>query len=223
MSRLARALAALGLAAILSGGAGCGGDPRYTLVVEVVADDGKPLPGVKVTLGDGTVGITDDLGQLRRRVAGEEGSRFAVTVEPPVGYNPVGAGKGAVVLRHLVDADGQGKKPIEFQVKLAPTTRTYAILVRTSTAGIPVVAFGTRKATTNRAGVAMFLYEGTPGEQLSVKLDTTDRPSLSPQNPTTTFQLPSRQQAFVVKEHFTSAPIRVSRPKPKRFVGPRPL
>jgi hypothetical protein len=211
------------LAVALAIGGGCSEERRYTLVVQVTTDDGKPLAGVPVKLGDGTRGTTDDLGQLRRRVAGEEGSRFAVSVEAPAGYAVAGGARsGGVVLRHLVDADNGAKSlPVEYRVKLAPTTRTYAVLVRAGVPNLPVLAFGAEKATTNRSGVAMFLYQGTPGEQLTVKIDTSSAPRLQPQNPTTTFQLGNKMQAFVIKERFTAAPERRG-PRVRR-VGPKRL
>lgn len=198
----------------------CGDGRKFTVIVEVQSDDGKPMPAVPVKLGDGTRGLTNEMGQLVRRVVGEEGARFPVVVEPPRGYALVGKARNAVVLRHLEDESGRSR-PIEFQVKLAPTRRKYAVLVRAGTPGLPVETFGERRAVTNREGVAMFLYEGTPGEQLTVKLDTSSNPRLVPQNPVATFQLGNKSQAFVVKEHFTLTPEK-KRPKIRR-IGPHRL
>ena len=198
---------AIAIGALLLFGA-CGDEKKFTLVVSVISDDGKPIADVPVKLGDGTRGVTDEGGQLRRRVIGEEGQRFTVAVDPPKGYGFVGTPKPAVVLRHLVDLEGGSGKslPIEFSVKLAPSTRTYAVLVRSNAPGLPVEAFGDAKATTNSKGVAMFLYTGTPGEALTVKLDTSALPRLQPQNPPMTFQLGSKQQAFVFRQTFTQLP-----------------
>jgi hypothetical protein len=78
------------------------------------------------------------------------------------------------------------------------------VLVRAGVPGIPVETFGTQKAVTNGKGVAMFLYEGTPGDELQVKLVTDGRPDLMPRNPTQSFLLATRSEAYLVKEHFTA-------------------
>jgi hypothetical protein len=51
----------------------------------------------------------------------------------------------------------------------------------------------------------MFLYDGTPGDELQVKLVTEGRTDLRPQNPTQSFLLAARSEAYLVKEHFTVA------------------
>jgi len=78
------------------------------------------------------------------------------------------------------------------------------VLVRVGVPGIPVETFGTQQAVTNGKGVAMFLYEGTPGDELQVKLVTDGRPDLLPRNPTESFLLATRSEAYLVKEHFTA-------------------
>ena len=78
------------------------------------------------------------------------------------------------------------------------------MLVRAGVAGIPVETFGTQQAVTNDKGVAMFLYEGTPGDELQVKLVTDGHPDLMPRNPTESFLLASRSEAYLVKERFST-------------------
>ena len=110
------------------------------------------------------------------------------------------------MLRRLGDIEGGGGHPlpIEHVVKFAPLQRQYAVLVRAGIAGLPVETFGTQQAVTNDKGVAMFLYEGTPGDELQVKLVTDARPDLMPRNPTQSFLLATRSEAYLVKEHFTA-------------------
>jgi hypothetical protein len=69
--------------------------------------------------------------------------------------------------------------------------------------------------------VALFLYEGAPGDELQVKLDTDGHPELRPQNPQQSFLLATRSEAYLFKEHFT-----VTRPPKKhgpRRIGPTRL
>ena len=67
----------------------------------------------------------------------------------------------------------------------------------------------------------MFLYEGTPGEELQVKLVTEGRADLRPQNPTQSFLLATRSEAYLVKEHFTAT--KKAAKKHPTHVGPKRL
>jgi hypothetical protein len=193
------------------------------VVVTTITDDGKPLAELPVTLGKSLAGKTDADGKLKVRVVGKEGQRIPVGITPPKGYR-LAAPPSALVLRRLVDIEGSSGHPlpIEHTVKLSPLQRQYAVLVRVGVAGLPVETFGTQQAITNERGVATFLYTGAPGDELQVKLDTSAHPELRPQNPTSSFLLAQRSEAYVVKEHFT-----VERPKVKHHapvhVGPKRL
>lgn len=199
----ARAVATLLVAAALA--AGCSEEEgRFPLVITTETDDGQPLAALPVTVGRSPAGTTDASGKLKLRVVGKEGARVAVTVATPKGYRAASTGS-AVVLRRLSDIEGGSGRPlpIEHVVKFAPLQRQYAVLVRAGVPGIAIETFGTRQAVTNDKGVAMFLYEGTPGDELQVKLVTDGRPELQPKNPTQSFLLATRSEAYLVKEHFT--------------------
>jgi hypothetical protein len=196
--------------------AGCAEEEnRFPVVITTTTDDGKPLPDLPVTVGKTPAGKTDAEGRLKLRVLGKEGARVLVTVATPKGYRPAG-GDGAIVLRRLTDIEGGGGRalPIEHAVRFAPLQRQYAVLVRVGVPGIPVETFGTQQAVTNPQGVAMFLYQGAPGDELQVKLVTDGHPDLRPQNPTQSFLLAQRSEAYLVKEHFA-----VQRPPPKKHHG----
>ncbi len=211
------------LCALFASLAGCADEQgRFPVVVITTTDDGRPLPDLPVTIGRGLAGKTDADGKLKVRVVGKEGARVTVTVATPKGYRPAST-ENAVVLRRLSDIDGGGGRPlpIEHVVKFAPLQRQYAVLVRTDAPGLPVETFGTRQAVTNDKGVAMFLYEGTPGDELQVKLVTDARPDLRPQNPTQSFLLAQRSEAYLVKEHFATTK-KEHKKKPAR-VGPKRL
>ncbi len=196
---------ALAVAAV-AGCAGCAEEEgRFPVVVSTETDDGQPLPDLPVTVGRTPAGRTDASGKLKMRVVGKEGARVTISVETPKGYRAAST-SNAVVLRRLGGIDGTSGHPlpIEHVVKFAPLQRQYAVLVRTGIPGIPVETFGTQQAVTNGKGVAMFLYEGTPGDELQVKLVTDGRPDLLPRNPTQSFLLATRSEAYLVKEHFTA-------------------
>ena len=213
----------LPLVILIAAAAGCTEEEsRFPVVVTTTTDDGQPLPDLPVTVGKTPAGRTDASGRLKMRVVGKEGQRVAITVPTPKGYRPASTAN-AVVLRRLGDIEGGGGKPlpIEHVVKFSPLQRQYAVLVRAGVAGIAVETFGTRQAVTNDKGVAMFLYEGTPGDELQVKLVTDDHPDLVPHSPTQSFLLATRSEAYLVKEHFSS----MKKPAHKKHgpSGPRRL
>jgi hypothetical protein len=204
---LTSALGLVAAVAVIGLVAGCAEEEgRFPVVVNVISDDGAPLPGITVAVGKTPAGKTGPDGKLKMRVVGKEGSRVAISVATPKGYR-VASTANAVILRRLADIDGTGGRtlPIEHVVKFAPLQRQYAVLIRTDQPNLTVETFGTRQAVTNARGVAMFLYDGTPGDELQVKLVTEGRTDLRPQNPTQSFLLAARSEAYLVKEHFTVA------------------
>ncbi|MCU1278737.1 MAG: hypothetical protein JWM53_2283 [bacterium] len=216
-------LASLALVALLLVAAGCADEEgRFPVVVTTETDDGQPLADLPVTVGRTPAGKTDAAGKLKMRVVGKEGARVAISVATPKGYRAASTAS-AVVLRRLSDIGNGSDRPlpIEHVVKFTPLQRQYAVLVRAGISGIPVETFGTKQAVTNDKGVAMFLYEGTPGDELQVKLVTDGRPDLQPKNPTQSFLLAMRSEAYLVKERFTVAKKVVH--KKKGPSGPRRL
>ena len=214
--------AVLGLLGAVTAGGCSEEDARFPVVITTETDDGQPLADLPVTVGRSPAGKTDATGKLKLRVVGREGARVAITVAVPKGYRAASTA-GGVVLRRLTDIEGGSGRPlpIEHVVKFAPLQRQYAVLVRTGIAGIAVETFGTKQAVTNDKGVAMFLYEGTPGDELQVKLVTDGRPDLQPKNPMQSFLLATRSEAYLVKEHFAVAKKAVH--KKHGPVGPRRL
>jgi hypothetical protein len=197
----------LALALLLAAAAGCTEEEgRFPVVITTETDDGQPLADLTVSVGRTPAGKTDANGKLKMRVVGKEGARVSIGVATPKGYRALSTGN-AVVLRRLSDIGGGSGRPlpIEHVVKFAPLQRQYAVLVRAGISGLAVETFGTKQAVTNDKGVAMFLYEGTPGDELQVKLVTDGRPDLMPKNPMQSFLLATRSEAYMVKEHFTVA------------------
>ncbi|MDB4966332.1 MAG: hypothetical protein JWN44_2021 [Myxococcales bacterium] len=206
--------------------AGCAEEEgKFPVVVNVVSDDGAPLADLPVIVGKTPAGKTGPDGKLKMRVLGKEGSRVAISVATPKGYRAVSTAN-AVILRRLADIEGAPggsghTLSIEHVVKFAPLQRQYAVLIRTDQPNVTVETFGTRQAVTNDKGVAMFLYDGTPGDELQVKLVTEGRADLRPQNPTQSFLLAARSEAYLVKEHFTVA--KKAAKKRPTHVGPKRL
>lgn len=181
---------------------------RFPVVVTVATDEGEPMPGLPVAVSGAGSRVTDPQGRVRMRIEGREGTQLTIAVAAPRGYR-VDPATTQVVLRRLVRVDGRSRHilPLEQTVRLIPVERKYAILVRAGIAGLPIEAFGLAKGVTNSAGVAMFTYVGTPGDELKVRISTVDHPELRPQNPLSTVVLGAKSDAYVVKEKF-AAPVR---------------
>ncbi len=187
--------------------------PCFPVIVRTMTDDGKPMPSVSVKINN-TPGTTDSEGKWAVRLTGQEGSEVPISAEAPKGYRIVStklAPQKGVVLRKVVGIDGK-LVPVEHTIKLAPLERTYAILVKTGFAGLPVETFGHKQVTTGEKGTASFLYRGTPGDELQVRISTADYPLLRPSNPTQTFILGQQSDAYVVQTKFAT-PKPVAAPK----------
>jgi hypothetical protein len=118
------------------------------------------------------------------------------------------------VLRYMIDLAGHRDRtlPIESTIKLEPVVRRYAVLVDAGVAGLPVEVFGQPRTITNSRGVAVFLYDGVPGDELRVALNTDGSP-FKPKHPSTTFMLAARPDVYVFKEHFETPPAPKAPPK----------
>ncbi len=111
--------------------------------------------------------------------------------------------------------------PVEHIIRLTPTERLYAVLVRAGIPQLPVEARGVQQAVTDASGVAAFLYRGAPGAELKVRLVTSSRPELRPRNPSFSFVLAPHPEAYVVRERFAkrhrNGARRLRRAGPRRF------
>jgi len=214
-----RLVLALALLSACSDGSG-----RFPVSISVVADDGTPFSDMPVNFNNTVGGRTGADGKLRTHVLGKEGQKIAVSIAMPKGYKQSSTAASSLVLRHLVDTTDNGRTlPVEHTIKLSPLVRQYAVLVRAGQPGLPVEAFGAEQAVTNSEGVAMFLYTGTPGDELQIKLATTAHPELRPQNPSSSFVLGQKPDAYVVKEHFTIYKAPVKKVHKPAHVGPKKL
>ena len=201
-------------------------NPSFPVIVRTLADDGKPMAAVQIKIAN-TIGATDAEGKWAVRLSGLEGSEVPISAEPPRGYRIVSihaAAQKGVVLRKVVGVDGK-LVPVEHTIKMAPLERTYAVLVKTGFAGLPVETFGHKQVLTGESGTASFLYHGTPGDELQVRISTADHPLLRPTNPTQTFVLGQQSDAYVVQTKF-AMPKPVAAPKVNRKpikLGPKRL
>lgn len=197
-------LAAAAALALATGGC-AKPQPMFNVIINTVDDTGKALAGVALDV-DGRPHKSDLDGRVRLMVHGDEGTKLTVKVTPAKGWKLTAPFDG-VVLLYMIDLAGHRDRtlPIESTVHLEPIVRRYAVLVDAGVAGLPVETFGQQRTMTNSRGVAVFLYDGVPGDELRVSLNTTGSP-FKPPNPSTTFMLSPHPDVYVFKEHFETPP-----------------
>jgi hypothetical protein len=171
----------------------------FDLVVRVVDVDGAPVVGAPITVGKQPLGSTDGSGVLRRMLNLQEGMTLPLSVTAPPAYKPIEP--VPVVMRRISGLNG-ATLPTEQELQLEPRETTHVVLVRTGVAGLPILAFGEQRAVTDASGAAMFAYHGEPGEEVPVRIDTSQHKELMPQNPTSSFVLSARADAHLIQERF---------------------
>jgi hypothetical protein len=180
----------------------------FPVSVMVYTDEGRPFPGMQLTIGDKKC-RTDASGHCNVGLVSTEGARIKILEDVPKGYNKVSK-KDTVVMQRLTDIKRSGEQlPIEHIIVVAPTVRHYAILVDAQYPGLSIQTFGAQRAVTNSKGVAMFVHEGVPGDELKVTVSTAERGDFLPPNPVTNFKLSAHSDAYVVRERFTIKPPKV--------------
>jgi hypothetical protein len=110
-----------------------------------------------------------------------------------------------VLLRPIAE---RGKRP-EYHVLCPPLTRNLVLAVRASNGpNLPVRYLGKEIARTDSAGAAHALLKVSPGDTLTLTLDTSENAALMPQQPELKVTVPERDDIVVFDQTFT-------RPKPK--------
>jgi len=178
----------------------CSKPPPFAVLITTVDEQGHPLAAVPVRIGAQQLSSDAD-GHAQALILGEEGTRIPLTLSAPEGYRLTGGNDGIVLRRIYAPGGGGSLLPVERTVRFESLLRNYAVLIDGGVAGLPVQTYGNRRAVTNKLGIAGFLYQGMPGDELRVELDTSGT-RLRPANPSTTFVLPEHADAFVWHEQF---------------------
>jgi hypothetical protein len=196
--------------------AGCAQPPPRPFDVEVRAlnDEGEPLRGVGVKINGKEAGVTDGSGVLILRRHEAEGEHLSVTADPPRGYRLAGELRPLVLRRIARMVSGAMRElPTEYVIRFGALRRKYAVLVDVGEPDLPVEVFGAEQAVTNSRGVASFLYEGSPGDELAVRVSCEKNPELVPQVIAGNFMLAPRSEAYLVQGRFVPKPKTQARPK----------
>jgi hypothetical protein len=202
----------------------CGGSDTTVEIparVRATVDGETPIAGVTVSTRGGALGETDADGVLAVGLRGAEGAVVPLIASCPGGYRVVHA-PGAVTLRAVRTLDESQPAALELSVECAPILRTAVLVVRAAGHGdLPVLVDDDEVTRTNEGGVAHVAFRAHAGTRFSVRLDTTERPDLRPQNPRAVFVVPDAPEMFVYDQPFeTGAPDRPVTPRRRRRGAP---
>ncbi len=198
--------------------AGCSAPPPrpFDVVVRALNDEDEPLRNAPVKVNGKEVGATDASGVLLLRRPEAEGSSLTISVAAPAGYKPAEPPRPLVLRRITRKIGGVVRElPVEQVFRFSALRRQYAVLVDVGEPDLPIEVFGARKAVTNSRGVASFLYEGAPGEELAVRVSCDSNPKLQPQVIAGNFVLASRSEAYLVQGRFSPLAKKAPPPAPK--------
>ena len=208
----------LGMASLLACVAcdrAAGSTKLIEVTISVRADRSVPLSGVPVRVDGDLAGRTDRAGLLRIELASS--LRREVRLEPicPEGYRQPDRPS---VLRLLSYTGEDAHSGLELELTCRPARRRAVFIVRAIGApGIPIRLDGDVVERTNRDGVAHFSRSALPGTEYLVELDAAEHPELLPRRTAHRFELPDRDELFVVEQKFEPG-----RPARKSRVLPRP-
>ena len=209
---------ALGCALLAIGACASKQPSKGEVVVRVETDPGQPLAAAKISRDELLLGETDASGTAQLGLAGLPGERVALQVSCPDGYRspdkPV-----SVVLRPLLEA---GRKA-EYRVACPPLLRSLVIAVRAQNGpNLPVKYLGKEIARTDASGACHAVLKLTPGETVTVTLDTSaaEHAKLMPQSPVLKLTVPPRDEVVVFDQTFTRELDEPVRHKKKQIVGP---
>ncbi|MBL8715392.1 MAG: hypothetical protein JNL79_05320 [Myxococcales bacterium] len=210
----------LPLLGVVAGSIGCGDSlavkpkPALEVVVKVTSDPSKPLEGAKVVYAGKTIATTDETGQAKLTLNGNDGDSYEVTIKCPTGFqSPT---KSTVIpLRRL-----EGSTP-EYDVTCPPTTRTAVVAVRAENgAFLPIKHLGRVVGRTDGAGAATVLLKDVEADTpIELVLDTTEKGMevLRPQNPSSpAFLLKRGDEVFTFDQKF-----QIEAPKVKVWYAPK--
>ena len=176
--------------------------PEHHFVIRALSD-GVPVPGATVITNGQRSGETDEDGEVRVGLTGPNGALVSLDVECPDGF------RSPTDVRPLRLQTFEGLSPeheqqvIRRTVTCLPTERGAAFVVRTvGFTDLPILIRGREVARTDASGAAHFSLRLRPNRSVRVRIDTSARPELRPQNPESTVQMPDRDELFILDQPF---------------------
>ena len=212
---------ALVLLAVMVGA--CGEDPTavsgYSVTVLAESEPGQRLAGVTVALAGSPLGKTGDNGLLQATVNAKEGAVLEVSYTCPDGYRASTDSKSTLVLRRFSSVDKESGAGLQKRVRCLPELRRYALVVIADrVGGLPVMLEDKSLGITGEHGVLHHVGEAKPGTSLSIRIDTSSRPDIKPQNPTFHFDVVDSTEIYTFKKSFEVEKKRLRRKPGKRKI-----
>ncbi len=192
----------------------------HQVLVRVESEPGQPLAGAVISRAGRELGASQADGIVALGLTGVPGEVVELSTACPSGYRapekPL-----SVALRQLAD---RTRKP-EYKVLCAPLLRSLVIAVRAPNAvNVPLRYLGKELARTDESGAAHALLSVSPGEIVTVTLDTSgeEHAALMPQHPELKLSMPEHDEVAVFDQAFTrTEPARKKRTTARR--GPTRL
>ena len=187
------------------------GDSSFALTISVRAEL-EPLAGVRVFAGDALLGTTGDAGALPLALSGTEGERVPLRIECPASYQspqPLVVG-----LWH----PSEGAAAPTFEVECTPSVHCFVVGIAAQNGPqLPVSYLSQHVGRTDEQGVAHVQVCAPSHEQVSLTLDTSERPELRPQHPALTFVAGESSELVLLQLELTEAR------RARRQRAPRPI
>lgn len=203
----------------------------FVILIESRSNDFRPVQGLSVmSMARNEVARTDADGRALFSVVGREGETADFLVQPPPGLLLAEGGeRRRVVLKRLRALSGgySSVNIVDHGVKLRRRKLPFVVLLATNQfRDLPVTVFGVERTRLNSRGVAMFLHEGMPGDELTVTILTEGNPLIAPVSPSKTFVLPDTpsqlfwRQDLTVRKVNTPPPVKKNNGKKRSFPTP---
>ncbi len=175
----------------------------YPVIFQAKEPNGRPVGQVSVLINSGLTGTTDAQGRLRVSLQGKEGAQVKVQADCPEGFvDPVEL-QPFVLRKVLTFSANPEPQPIEFLIPCKPALIKAVVMVRTGgQADLPVLIDGREVGRTTSEGVAHVMVRMAPGTEFQVKLSTSHKPRLRPQEPSQTFSVPEVESVLVFDQAF---------------------
>lgn len=175
---------------------------RYAVSFMTESDPGVPLAGVEVFAEGRPAGQSLADGLVQMYVSAPDGAKVNIEYKCPEGYRHPGDNP-TLQLRHFESLGREVATVLELTLRCPPQERTSVFVVRAENGGgLPVFLDGEEVAKTNEQGVAHFAVARTPGTEYRVRIDTTSKPRLSPQDPVQQFTVLDEDALFTVGQEF---------------------
>jgi hypothetical protein len=182
------------------------------LSVRVSHDGQGALAGVAISVEDAHVATSDALGEAHTLVS-SSAPHARVGVACPAGY------RGGIERTVPLARRGESAPALRLELACVPAQRTIALVVHAQGgSGLAVRADGVVLGRIEPDATAHFLLSRPPGSDVRLSIDTSERPELTPRDPSRVVRVSDRDEIVVFEQSF-----RVPEPRPTRTGRPSAL